>query len=237
MLTWNRVLQRIQDELVLPNHVLEKADSEIQEYLTQHCLPKFEQYYPDKNAITIDCSDTTYQVTNKQNEFYIYDPDEREIYDLLGFYTGMSTSMVLGKQVIAPLSWDSVPSYELSNMIANNTEIFSAYNYHIEFVHPNIMRVLSDCNDTEGVVHYERAHDTELSTIPKMFQDMFIELCLGMFMRNIGRIRTRYANIATAFGEISLNGEDLRSEGREIYDVAMEELKRTVLPCIMMDRG
>ena len=236
MLTWSRVLDRIREELCLPYHVLEKSDKDIISYLKEFTLPKFEDYYPDSYKLAIDCNDITNKVTTKKNEYYIHDPDDRSIFDITDIAFERSSQILFGDRPIGPFGFDQVPDRLLGNFLANNTRVFSDFSYIHEFIHPNIVRISPQCTENI-VVMYDRTHDPELSSVSRVSEQMFIELCLGMFMKNIGRIRTRYSNIQTAFGEITLNGEDIKNEGTEIYNTALEDLKKSTLTDIMMDRG
>ena len=236
MLTWNVILTRIRDELCLPNHVLEKSNEQIVEYLKEAALRKIADYIPDINRISLNTEDVAVQIPNRQNEFYILDPEDREIYGILEMYSDMSTDIMFGKRFMAAWSFEEVPGFELSNMRSTSTKMFSDFYYMFEFKHPNIIMIRPKYRGL-CTVEYERSHDPELTTIPKLYETLFVDLCLGMFMKNIGRLRTRYANIQTAFGEIQLNGEDIKSEGTELLQTTLETLNRTVLTNVMFDRG
>ena len=237
MLDWNRVLKRIEDELCLPNHVLEKTNEEIKDYLINSALGKFTDYYPDKTRYVIDNTNTDMKVPDRKSEYFIFDPDDRSIYGITEFMVQRGTDIIFGRPVLPVMSWEQVMCNELGNYKADNALLFSQWNYNFEFIHPNIIRISPEFTDTIATIEYERSHDPELSTIPTMVEDMFVDLCLGMFMKNIGRIRTRYQNIRTSFGEIELRGDDLKSEGTEIFNTAIEDLKRSVMTNIIVDRG
>ena len=243
MLSWNIILTRIRDELCLPNHVLEKSNEQIVEYLKESALRKIVDWVPDvttvsldTNRLTLDCDDEKVKVPAKQNEYFIIDPDDREIYGILEMYSDMSTDLMFGKRFMAPWTFEEVPGFELSNMRSQSTKMFSDFYYMFEFKHPNIISIRPKYKGP-CTIEYERSHDPELSTIPKLYETLFIDLCLGMFMKNIGRLRTRYANIQTAFGEIQLNGEDIKNEGNEILQATIDTLNRTVLTNVVFDRG
>jgi hypothetical protein len=236
MLNWNVILTRIRDELALPNHVMEKSNDQIVEYLKESAVRKIADYIPDVTRLTIDTMNSDIIVPGKENEYFIIDPDDREIFDVLEMYTDYSTDILFGKRFIAAWSMEEVPGFELSNMRSGTTKLFSDFYYMYEFKHPNIIQIRPKYKG-KTTLEYERSHDPELSTIPKVYENLFIELCLGMFMMNIGRLRTRYSNIQTAFGEIQLNGEDIKNEGKDFYQAAIDKLDRTVLTSVVMDRG
>lgn len=236
MLTWNKVLKRIKDEICLPNHILEKTDKDIIEYLTENCLPKLDDFYPDRALYGFNALDSQVKVADEPGVFYIFDADNREIYGIVELIVGYGSDILFGRIPMQPLSWETIPYHELGNFMADNAKPFTQYNFNVEFLHPNKFRITPLYED-KGMLIYERTHAKDLTTVPKIYENIFIELALGMFMKNIGRLRTRYANIQTAFGEIQLNGEDLRSEGTDIYNAAWEDLRRSELTNILVDRG
>ncbi len=236
MLNWNRVIQRITEELALPNHMLEKTDMELIDYLKRNALPKLENYCPHEKYYKLTTTDEISKVEGNPSTFYIYDEDDREIYSILEFIHSRSGDYLLGRSYMGPLSWESVQSHELANFNADNAILFSDYNYNFEFIHPNMIRISPQWTGS-AIIKYEAAHDPELSTVPAPYQELFIELCMGMVFKNIGRIRSRYSNIQTAFGEISLNADQLITEGQEIYDKTIEKLETTELTNVIFDRG
>ncbi len=239
MLTWNKVLNRIKSEMCLPNHVMEKTDKDIISYLTLNTLPKLDDYYPDKSLYYFNPDHDDVKVLGRSGAFYIYDDDERDIIGVTEFVGGGGMDMIFGRLPLTPLSWETVPMHELGNYTADNSRMFSGTNINIHFEHPNVFTITPVPQYTmhKCIVIYERSHAQDLSTVPKTYESVFIELCLGMFMRNIGRLRSRYQNIQTAFGEINLSSDDLKSEGAEIYQSAIDQLKRSELTNIIFDRG
>ena len=58
-----------------------------------------------------------------------------------------------------------------------------------------------------------------------------------MFMMHIGRIRRRYSNVATPFGDIQLNADEIFSEGETRYNEIMEKFNNGALVNVVFDRG
>ena len=58
-----------------------------------------------------------------------------------------------------------------------------------------------------------------------------------MLFMMIGRLRKKFSNTTTPFGEIPLNGEDLFNEGKEIYDRTIELMKAGSVPNVIVDIG
>lgn len=224
MLNWSFVLNRIKDELSLPNQPLEKTDDEIIDYLKRNALKKFEKYFPDKNIITLNANDENNQVPNKQSTFYLYDPDDREILNVVQMDTNMGDLMILGHNILGAWSFDQVPEVALANMKARNAKQFSMFNYTTEFLPPNMVRILPKFTGT-CAIEYERSHDPELSTIEPSLQDYFVDLCLSMVEMWIGKIRQKYSSYNTPFGEIQVNGDVIYNDGKDLFDKTIEKLE------------
>lgn len=236
MISWDFVLERVKEELSYPFQLLEKTDEQIIDYLRRNALKKFSRFFPSKNRITIDTSDTSTQVTDRQGEYLIIDPDNRQVMNIVGIYPTSGHNVLLGHPFIGVFDYDSIPSYQLAVNKANTLEFYSPYHYTYEFYPPNRLRITPDYNG-RFVVEYERLLEDELEDIRPELEDDFIELCIAMVMMNIGRTRKRYSQIATPFGEIQLNAEDIYSEGKQMYDTLMEKFDRLCLTTITIDRG
>ena len=236
MITWDFVLQRIKDELSLPFQVLEKTDDEIIDYLRRNALKKFSKFFPSKERLVVDPTDEATQVPNRIGEYLLVDPEGRQIYNVLAFIPTMSHNLILGHPYIGVFNYDSITDYQLAVEKANTLEFFSPYHYTIEFAAPNRLRVTPRLSQ-RFTIEYERELHPELEDIRPELEDYFVELCLGMFLMNIGRIRRRYSNIQTPFGEIQLNAEDFYSEGKEIVDRLEEKFDRGTLTTVIFDRG
>jgi len=236
MISWSYVLERIKDELGLPFQPLEKTDDEIIDYLKRNAVKKFSKYFPAKRMVPIDTADCSLHVPHKKSEYYVVDKDNREILDIINIYTTMSEDLVLGHPWIGVFTYDSVPHYALQVHMANTTKLWSIYNHTIEYLPPNTIRV-TPIYHGRFVVEYEAQLDTELSDINPQIEDYFCDMCLYMTMRQIGRIRRKYANIQTPFGEIVLNAEELYSEGDSKLTELIEKFETGSMPNVVFDRG
>lgn len=237
MLNWSFVINRIKDELSLPNQPLEKTDDEIIDYLKRNALKKFEKYFPDKNIITLNTYDESVQVPNKQSTFYLYDPDDREILNVIQMDTSAGDLMVLGHNIWGAWSFEQVPEVALQNMKARNAKQFSMFNYTTEFLPPNMIRILPKF-DGSCAVEYERSHDPELSTIEPSLQDYFVDLCLAMVEMWIGKIRQKFSSYNTPFGEVQVNGDMIFNDGKDLYEKTIDKLENGSIGInIRMDVG
>lgn len=236
MLTWSHIIARIHEELSLPFQMIEKSDMQIIDYLKRNALKKFEMYFPQKWRISVNCSDPAIKVPGRYSEFYLIDPDDREIKNVTAFIPNLGGDLMTGHPIVGPWSFEQLENWSLAVFKSRNLKVFSNFNYTTEFIPPNQFRI-SPKYDAVGVVEYERSHDPELSTINPELNDVFIDLCQSMLFMMIGRLRKKFSNTTTPFGEIPLNGEDLFNEGKEIYDRTIELMKAGSVPNVIVDIG
>lgn len=236
MLTWSIVLQRIKDETGLPFQPFEKTDEEIVEYLKNNAIRKYSTYFPQKWRLALDTSDPTIKVPDRQNEYYMIDPDEREIFNVTDFIPVMGDHLMLNHTFMGAWTYNELPNWHLQNFQANNLRPWSNFNFNTEFTAPNRVRITPEYSG-QCTLEYERMHSTNLDTIETDRHDLFIDLCLGMTMMLIGRIRKKFTNIQTPFGEININAEEIFNDGKEIFDKTIELFKVGALPNIIFDKG
>lgn len=236
MLSWSFVLQRIKEEFSLPFQVFEKTDEEIIDYLKRNALKKYSLYFPQKWRLSFDTGNSAIQVPGRVSEYYLVDPDEREIFNITEFVPRLGDYLILGHPHIGAYSFNQVPEFLLRTFESMNTKLWSEYNYTTEFIPPNQFR-LSPQYRGLGVIEYERMHDSELSTIDTEKHDLFVDLCYGMIGMMIGRIRKKYSPLQTPFGEIPLNADDIFNDAKEVYDKVIDKLDRGAIPNVIFDRG
>jgi len=236
MLSWSFIVERLKGEMSHPFQLLEKNDTQIIDYLRRNALRKFEQYFPQKWRITLNCASAEIMVPHRSSEFYMIDPDEREIKTVVAFYPTLGPYLFNNHPFFGPWSNGELPEWHLQTFNSGLLQPFSNFAYTTEFIPPNMIRISPKF---AGVctIEYERSHDPELSSINPELEDVFIELCLGMFMMQTGRIRKKYNTTSTPFGDIPLNGDDIFNEGKEIFDRTIELMKMGSLPNVSFDHG
>lgn len=236
MLSWSLILERIKDELSLPFQVLEKTDEDIIKYLKSNCVRKFSTYFPVKNKILLDSSNPNTKRPDRQSEFFLIDPDDREILTVVDFIENLGSYVIAGHSPYGAFTFGAVPEISLQNYMGNNLRPFSQYEHTFEFSAPNIIRISPKFSGT-ATIEYERTIDPELSDINPELQDYFMELCIAMTFQMIGRIRQKYSNIQTPYGQIELDGQALKSEGDERYNAVIQEMKTGSMPNVIFSRG
>ena len=66
-----------------------------------------------------------------------------------------------------------------------------------------------------------------------------MNLCLADIMIQIGTMRSMYGDgrLSTPFGELPINGDNLKSDGKELRRDIIDELKEHTIPPIIIDIG
>jgi len=228
MLSWGEVLARVKDDLLTPNTPLEKTDDEIISYLKRNVLDKWAYYFPSFNRITLNTYDEKVRVPHRTSCYYIFDPEGREVKNIKTMYDNSGSSILFGHDMYGAWSYDQVPQIALQNQMANNTLLYSAYNYIVRFYPPNICEIKPNFEGS-CVIEYERAIDEELGDISPDLKDIFCELCVAMVNMWIGKLRMKFSTYQTQFGEIQLNGESMYNEGKQKYDNIIEQLKSSYM--------
>jgi hypothetical protein len=235
MLSWSAILKKIRDEMSLPFQQLEISNDQIIEYLKETALPEFTFYFPQKWRMTLNTTDQSVRVPGRNSEFYLLDPDDREIKTVVGVYPTLTRFIYHGHPIKGTMFMD-VEEWHLSVYNSNLNSPYSELKFMHEFIPPNQLRITPTYSG-KVVVEYERSHDPELSTINPELQHYFRDLCQGLFFMRVGRLRQKYTNMQTPFGEIPLNGDALYQEGKEIYDKTIEKFERLTVPNVVFDYG
>jgi len=97
------------------------------------------------------------------------------------------------------------------------------------FIGPDIIEVtkaaMSYMTD-DFIVEVEVVHD-DPTTIATDMYDLFKDLAIAYIMNAIGKIRKKFNNFNTPFGEIRMNSEELISDAKEMRREALESLRKT----------
>lgn len=238
MLNSTRVLSYIKSNLGFPWQFLELSDTEILDYVKEFTIRTFGHYFPDVNTIGVNLQTSTNKVVGKANEYYITDPDGREILNIAHIYFSGGNQYLFGHPPIGPMSLGEIAQWTLSTEIAGWVKSMSSFNYTFTFKSPNIVRITPTPTSEEWVaVEYERDHSEDFSTIPNEMQMYFCELALCDVAIMIGRIRRRYGdNLVTPFGSINLSTE-IFDEFKEKRNELIEKLTGGALTNIVLSFG
>jgi len=224
MISWSYVLSRIHDNLDFSGTTgLEKTDDEIVDFCKRSVLKEWEYYYPSTTKIGLNTYDENVRVPNKKSQFYLFDPDGREIKNIKAMYNDAGTLMLFGHDVYGAFNYEQVPQIALQNQQARNTLLYSPYNYTCRFYPPNICEIMPHFEGT-CTIEVERAVDPELGDIIPDLENIFTDLCIAKVEMWIGKNRMKFSNYNTQFGEVQLNGESLYNDGKEMYEKIIEKL-------------
>jgi len=227
MLSQNRVLNYVKDNLGFDFMTLELSDDKIVDYITTYTLRTFSEYFPDVYRLGINLLLESNQVAGRSNEYYINDPEGLEILNVKNIYFDESDLLVNCHPPMGPFTMGELREWSLQVANAGMLKMFSNYDRTFEFIHPNKVRISPVPNNVQYItIEYERIHRTDLSTLPNEFQVIFCDLALADIQILVGRVRKRYGNgsLRTPFGEIPI-GSEIFDEGKELKREIIEKLK------------
>ncbi len=250
MLNENRVLNFVKTNLGFPFHSIELDDNSIMEYLKQNTIREFSYYIPELRKMNLDVMAPSSKVPGRVNEFYLNEPEGREILNVKELYMPAGNLYALGHPVFGAYSFGYGAGFGRDNAIRNwayevessmTLKKFSRFDVTFQFTHPNIIRISPNPTDNgqkEITVEYERIQSEDFSGVPNDLQMMFLDFCLADMMIVIGRIRKKYAdgNLKTPFGEIPLGGEILE-EGRDKKKELIDKFSSALIPNVKVNFG
>ena len=240
MLDQSQLLDYIKRNLGFPFMQLEWTDEDILEYTTKFSLKEWSYWVPDTAKMALNTQLTANQVPGRGNEYYLNEPEGREILNIIDIYFDSGNLYALGHPPFGIFTEGELPDFALRVNSAMTTKMFSSWDYTFEFHHPNIVRI-SPLFPSEArivTVEYERQQCEDLSEIPNDLYVLYEEFALADVMMAIGRIRKRYGggSLRTPFGEIPLES-DIFEEGKELKREVKEKLERLFVPNIRIVHG
>lgn len=240
MLDDSRVLLYIKRNLGYPFMQLEWEDKEILEYVKDATIREWSYYVPDVKKMNLNLQLDSTKVPGRVNEFYLSEPEGREILNIKDLYFDQGELYALGHPPFGVFTHFELRDWALRVEQAMQTKMFSSWDYTFEFTHPNIVRISPyPFNNVRSVtVEYERMQACDFREVPNDVQVLFLEMCLADVMIALGRIRKRYGggNLRTPFGEIPLESE-IFDEGKQKKTEVIEKLERLYIPNVRVDFG
>lgn len=240
MLNPSRVLTYIKRNLGFPHVHIELGDDEILEHLQTETIREFSYYAPDIKKMVLNVQLEANKVPGRANEFYLNEPEGREILNIVDLYFDQGDLYALGHPPFGAFTMAEIPNWALNVEMSMMTKMFSSYDKTFEFQHPNVVRISQmPFNNVKFVtVEYERMQGCDFAEIPNDHQLLFQELALADIMMIIGRIRKKYGggNLRTPFGEVPLES-DVYEEGKEKKREVIEKLERLYIPNVRVDHG
>jgi len=233
------VLNHIKSNMGFPFMQLEWQDSQILEYVKQNTIREFSYYVPDVKKVPVNIQLDYNKVPGRSNEFYIFEPDGREILNVREIYFDQSNLYALGHPPLGVFTEFEIRDFALRVSQAMTTKMFSSFDHTFEFMHPNIVRI-SPVNFSETkfiTVEYERMQSQDFGEVPNDMHIHFLKLCLADIMIAIGRIRKKYGGqMRTPFGDVPIDAE-IMDEGKEMKREVIEILERLYIPNVRVSHG
>lgn len=233
------VIQHIKSNLGFPFMQLEWTDTQILEHIKINTIREFSYYFPDVKKMSVNIQLEHNKVPGRGNEFYLNEPEGREILNVKNIYFDQSNYYALGHPPLGVFSEFEIRDWALRVSQAMTTKMFSSFDYTWEFSHPNIVRISPiNFNETQFItVEYERMQSQDFGEIPNDMHIHFLKMCLGDVMIAIGRIRKKYSgNLRTPFGDVPIS-DDIFEEGKELKREVIEILERNFIPNIRICHG
>lgn len=234
------VLKYVKRNLGFPFMHLEWSDDEILDYIREDTIREWSYYIPDVKKMTLNVKAESSRVPGRGNEFYLNEPEGREILNVVDIYFDQGQLYALGHPPFGVFSEGELANWALAVSQSMTTKMFSSFDTTFEFMHPNIVRISPyPFNDAQFcTVEYERMTADDFREIPNDLHKYFLDLSLANVMIALGRIRKRYGggNLRTPFGEIPLES-DIFDEGKTLKGEVIEKLERLYIPNVRIDHG
>lgn len=240
MLNDAKVLNYIKRNLGFPFMHLEWKDNEILEYVKSDTIREWSYYVPDVKKMSLNIQLEANKVPGRVNEFYLNEPEGREIINVKDIYFDQGQLYALGHPPFGVFTHYELRDWALRVEQAMQTKMFSSWDYTFEFSHPNVIRISPyPFGEMRFItVEYERMQADDFREIPNDLHVLFLEMALADVMIAIGRIRKRYGggNLRTPFGDIPLES-DIFDEGKTKKTEIIEKLERLYIPNVRVDFG
>jgi len=240
MLDSATVLKYVKRNLGFPFMHLEWSDDEILDYIREDTVREWSYYIPDVKKMSLNLKAESSRVPGRSNEFYLNEPEGREILNVVDLYFDQGSLYALGHPPFGVFSEGELANWALAVSQSMTTKMFSSFDYTFEFQHPNVVRISPfPFNNTQFVtVEYERMTADDFREIPNDLHKYFLDLSLANVMIALGRIRKRYGggNLRTPFGDIPLES-DIFDEGKTLKGEVIEKLERLYIPNVRIDHG
>ncbi len=239
MLNPSLVLNHIKRQLGYPVMKIEYSDEQILELVREESIREWSYYIPNKAKVSLNLELEANKVPGRGNEFYINEPEGREILNVVELYFDQSNLYIHGHPPMGVFNEFELRDFALQTHQAMTTKMFSPFDITFEFSHPNIIRISPMPINHERVctVEYERMSEEDFSEIPNDVHRLFLDLATADVMIVIGRLRKKYGSgLRSPFGEIPLESE-IHEEGKELKREVIEKLERLYLPNIIIDNG
>jgi hypothetical protein len=240
MLNDAKVLSYVKRNLGFPFMHLEWEDDDILNYIKDDVIREWSYYIPDVKKMPLNLNLEANKVPGRVNEYYLNEPEGREILNVKDIYFDQGEYYALGHPPFGVFSHGELRDFAFAVDQAISTKLYSSWDYTHEFQHPNILRISpKPFQENKTItVEYERMSADDFREIPNDLHKYFLDLALADVMIALGRIRKRYGGgtLRTPFGEIPLESE-IFDEGKTLKNEIIEKLERLYIPNVRISHG
>jgi len=223
--TWKIVLSHIHGELGSGNTKLEITDREIITNIQEQVMPIFSSYSDNIRYYRMSVADI---VTESPVVIYKFKDDleygiseiKRVIPEAL--YTSLDFS-----QINATGSGD-ITDFLIRQNYSQMSQMVRAETTW-KFVRPDELHVIRPAMSYESfnfIVEYGAVHLGPETVDTSLWQE-FLDLATASIMVKVGRIRKKFNNVTTPFGQMELNADELINDGKELKRDALDRLNKT----------
>lgn len=235
MLTDSLVLDHVKCELGYPFTEIELADKDILHRLKTFMLRYFSKGVPHIKFKLINTADPKTKV-DERNTYEILDPDNAGILDVFDVISDNEVVMSLNILGSQGLQYSDLPNWYAAYQARAIGFLTTNWYQIFEYRPPNIICIRpGNTIPNNFLVCYEAQHVC-FETVPIIEEDLLLDMAIAYIKRNIGTIRSKYATVETQFGNISLNWEQLKTEGNELWEKCMEIINKKA-PRVILDIG
>lgn len=226
--TWQAVLMRIHDELGSGNTKLEITDRQIIETIQLQVMPIFSSYSDNNRFYKMTQSHLI--SSNPVLQYKFEDDMEFGISEIKAIIMDQSATR-LDIQFMNDVYTNSgdITDYLVKQNYLQMSEMTIAPNTW-KFVRPDIIQIRKGASnyseDLGFIVEYGAVHKSPETIDSGMWQE-FLDLALAYIMVKVGKIRKKFDNFTTPFGQVVLNADELIQEGNLLKQNVLDRLNRT----------
>jgi len=221
--SWSNVLNYIKDEMGAGLMKLEITDSKIIKKLYDNVLPEFSSYSGLHKYYKMTENNIVSRDPILVYEFIDFDHRILEVKSIIG----RSCLMGYEQGQLMNAGSGDITDYLVRQNYIDMAEVTRADDTY-RFLSPNkleFQRAYGSYKSYEYIVELNCIHESP-ETIDADLYVEFKQLCCAYIMNVIGKIRKKYNNMTTPFGDIQLNADELINDSKEIKREVMEKLSR-----------
>lgn len=236
MLTNSSVLESVKFNLGHPFTEIELLDNDIIYRCREIVLKRyFSKYVPVYKFQLINTGNVDHR-TEYKNRFKILDPDNAGILSVYDVITKNEILMSLNLMGSMDLPYSELPNWYAQYNDRRTSMLTTAWYSIFEFIHPIYIEIRPEMTIGEQFMACYEAQHSSFETIPAYRESLFLDLVNGYIMMNISRIRMKFTTLETVFGNIQLNWEEYKAEGKELWDNTIMKLEK-IPPRVIVDIG